>query len=119
MKTILITLLTLILIVTVCFIFTGCAQVVDIQQEIVEVQIVDSYHRSVWLQPMRVGKVTTMITHPAQYKIIVEYNGNEYSFDDQATYNKYKNSIGEYINAVLETKTYDNGKVRQSFVELK
>ena len=106
-------------ILLIIFAFTGCAKVINVQQEIVEVQIVDSNRRSAWMQPVRAGKVTTFIHHPARYEIIVEYNGTKHTFNNQAIYDKYKNSIGEYTEAVLETKTYDNGKVRWSLTELK
>lgn len=119
MKTFLILLLTLILIVTLCFVFTGCAQVIEINEERVEVQIVDSERHAAWIQPVRAGKVTTYIHHSARYEIMVEYNGNTYTVDDEDTYHKYKDSIGECIDAVLETQIYDNGKIHCSIIELK
>lgn len=119
MKKMFVALLTLILIVTLCFVFTGCAKVIDIQEEIVEVKIVDSDRHAAWIQPIRAGKVTTYIHHSAKYEIMVEYNGNIYTVDNKDTYNKYKDSIGECIDAVLETQIYDNGKVHYSIIELK
>lgn len=119
MKKLFVALLTLVLIVTVCFVFTGCAKVIDIQEERVEVKIVDSDHTGAWIQPIRAGKVTTYIHHSAKYEIMVEYNGNIYTVDNKDTYNKYKDSIGECIDAVLETQIYDNGKVHYSIIELK
>ena len=99
--------------------FTGCAKVVDVQQETVEVKVINTDRTAAWIQPVRAGKVTTYIHHSAEYNVIVEYNGNYYTFDNKEMYHKYTNRIGCYTTAVLETKTYDNGKVKWALVELK
>lgn len=43
----------------------------------------------------------------------VNYNGVEYSLSDESTYRKYHGRIGQTVSAVLVTKTYDDGEVRQ------
>lgn len=43
----------------------------------------------------------------------VDYNGVEYSLSDESTYRKYHGRIGQTVSAVLITKTYDNGNVKQ------
>ena len=67
---------------------------------------------------MHVGKVTTMQTHPAVNRITVEYNGIEYSVNGRDTYEKYQDKVGEYTNAVLETRTYDDGTVKYDILSL-
>ena len=96
----------------------GCAELVSCETETIEVTIVDSYHRSAWLQPVRAGKVTTFITHPATYSITFEYEDRTYSISGQDVYEKYKNKIGQTTTATLEIKTYDNGKVYTDIVGL-
>ena len=49
----------------------------------------------------------------AEYEITVDYNGVEYSLSDESTYRKYHGRIGQTVSAVLITKTYDNGNVKQ------
>ena len=38
---------------------------------------------------------------------------NGYSVSDESTYRKYHGRIGQTVSAVLVTKTYDDGEVRQ------
>ena len=78
----------------------------------------DEYHRGLYVIPVRVGKVTTMQTHPAVNRITVEYNGIEYSVNGRDTYENYKDKVGEYTNGILETRTYDNGTVKYDILSL-
>ena len=57
-------------------------------------------------------------SHPAVYRITVEYNSVEYDISDSDTYNKYSDKIGEYVDGILETKKYDDGTVRYNIVDL-
>ena len=105
---------------TVCLMFSlvGCAKVINTEYQEVEVKVVDSYHRAMWIQPVRAGKVTTYVTHPAVYKITVEYNGVEYSVSGSDTYNKYKNCIGSTTTGTLEINTYDDGTIKYDITKL-
>ena len=85
---------------------------IDESFETVSVEIVDSNYQSSYSTPVMAGKVMTMAYHPARYEIIVLYNGIEYTVDDEAMYNKYKNSIGMIINGTLRTRTYKNGDTK-------
>lgn len=96
----------------------GCAKVVSVTKEDVLVSIVDEHYRHTYMQPIHTGKVTTYITQPAQYKIIVEYGGKQFVIDDRDTYDKYKDHVGEVTTGTLETTTYDNGKVWYDIVSL-
>ena len=110
--------LALLLLVVLIFSFVGCAKCIDTKYENVEVTIVDKYHRGAWTQPIRSGKVTTYVTHPAVWHITVEYNGVEYTVSGSDTYHKYENKIGQTTIAKLEIKTYDDGTVKYDIVSL-
>lgn len=107
------------LILQLILILTSCASLVNTEYENVEVKIVDEYHRAMWMQPIRTGNVTTFITHPARYEIIVEYKSVEYTIDDNDTYDRYKDKVGQTATGILEIRTYKNGAVKQEVVELK
>lgn len=104
-------------IVTV-LLLTSCAKLVNTETQTVEVTIVDEYHRGSYITPMKVGKVTTMQTHPAINRITVSYNGVEYTINGKDTYDKYCDKIGEIANATLEIRTYDDGTVKHVIVAL-
>ena len=97
---------------------TGCAKCVSTETQTVQVKIVDEYYRSSWVQPIIVDKTTMFITHPATYRITVEYGGTEYAIFGSGVYGKYSERIGEYTNGVLETKKYDDGSLRYDIVNL-
>ena len=103
-----------------CLIFSlvGCAKLVSTKYESVEVNIVDEYHRGMYVTPIIAGKVTTMVTHPAVYEITVEYNGVEYTISGSDTYNKYKEKVGQTTIGTLEIRTYDDGTVRYDITAL-
>lgn len=98
---------------------TACAKVISAKEEVVQVKIVDEYHRAAWVQPFRAGKITSFIRHPAQYVITVEYNGVNYDINDREAYNLYSTSIGEYAEGFLITTTYDDGTVKYDVTALK
>lgn len=115
MKKILIILLAMLILT---FSLTGCAKCISTETSTVQVQITGEYHKAMYITPVFNEKTTTMITHPAVYRITVEYNGVEYDISGSDTYNKYSDKIGEYTNGTLQTKKYDGGTVRYNIVEL-
>jgi hypothetical protein len=100
----------LIIVIMLISSLVGCAKIVDVKEEKVQVQIVDSYYKPQWTQFVPIGKTFTTIVHPAQYKITVRYGDYEYDITDRKTYNWFKSKIGEYADAILTIKTYDNGR---------
>lgn len=112
-------LIPLLICLSLILILCGCAKCISTETTEVEVEITDEYHRGSYMTPMRVGKVTTFITHPAVYRIIVEYKGNEYTVNGKDTYDLYKDKIGETATGILETKTYDDESVRYNIISLK
>ena len=112
---------SLALLLAFMFILTGCAKCISTETSTVQVKIIDEYHRAAYTTMHYSPATKTMLpqSHPAVYRITVEYNGVEYNFSDRDTYNKYSDKIGEYINGILETKKYDNGKIKYYIVGLK
>lgn len=112
------TLTILLAMLIVTFSLVGCAKCISTETSTVQVKITDEYHRAMYITPVFNGKTTTMITHPAVYRITVEYDGVEYDISGSDTYNKYSDKIGEYTNGTLQTKKYDDGSVRYDIIEL-
>ena len=111
--------ITIMTIVFLMFSLVGCAKLINTEYENVEVNIVDEYHRGWYMTPIRVGKVTTTVTHPAVYEITVEYKGIKYTISGSDTYNKYKEKVGQTATGTLEIRTYDDGTVRYDIIKLK
>ena len=107
MKSILIFMLIAVLVT-----LTGCAKVISTEYNEVDVKITDIYYRAAYVTPLRVGKVTTFITHPAIYQIYVEYEGVEYTLSGSGIYNKYKNRIGQTVKGKLKIDIYDDNTIK-------
>ena len=111
--------ISLVMIMCLIISLTGCAKVINTEYKNVEVHIVDKYYRGMWMQPVRSGKITTFVTHPAVYNITVEYNNAEYTINDSNIYDRYKDKIGHTTVGTLETRTYDDGTVKYNIIGLK
>lgn len=66
-------LLLLTIAIIIVSLLVGCAKVVDVKEEVVQVQIVDSYYKPQWTQLVPIGKTFTTIVYPAQYSLTVRY----------------------------------------------
>lgn len=106
------------LILVVLISMVGCAKLVKTERMTVDVEVVDAYHRAAWTQPLIVGKVISVITHPATYRIDVKYEDFEYAISGSETYNAYKDRIGETVPGILEIMTFDDGTVKYNIVGL-
>lgn len=100
------------------FTLSGCAKCISTETTTVQVKITDEYHRSMYVIPVYNEKTTTLVTHPAEYRITVEYDGIEYVISGRDVYDKYSDKVGEYTNGTLETKTYDNGMIEYDIIDL-
>lgn len=96
------------------FMLAGCAKCIDKKEENVKVKIVNEYYKpkEVYFTGV-INHVPQFRTDYAEYEITVNYNGVEYSLSDENTYRKYHGRIGQTVSAVLVTKTYDNGNIKQ------
>ncbi len=104
----------LILLFISVFMLTGCAKCIDKKEESVKVKIVNEYYKPEETHLIGIiNHVPQFRTDYAEYEITVNYNGVEYSLSDESTYHKYHGRIGQTVSAVLVTKTYDDGEVRQ------
>lgn len=112
-------LLTIILTFCILISLTGCSKVINVEYQDVEVKVVDEYYRGMFVQPMCAGKVVTMISHPAEYRITVEYDDIQYEFRDKETYDKYKDRLGQNVTGTLEILSYDDGSIRRDIINLK
>lgn len=108
----------ILLLITIILTLTGCAKCVSTETSTVQVKIVDKYYSSAYTTPVYYGKTWMMTTHPAVYRITVEYNDIQYNINGHSTYEKYSNRIGDSVNAVLQTKTYDDDSVKYEIIEL-
>jgi len=102
----------------ILFSFAGCAKCIDTRYENVGVNIVDKVYSPAWVQTISTGKSVSVITHPAVYAILVEYNGTEYRINGRDTYHKYKGKVGQRAVGKLEIKTYDNNTIKYNIVSL-
>ena len=105
----------LISLIIVSIFLSGCSNVVKSEYQDVKVKVVDVYHQGMSLY--RVGGVT--MYKPSQHEVTVEYDGEVYKFNNKYFYNKYKDKIGEDVDAVLNIVVYDNGNIEKNITELK
>lgn len=102
------------------FTLTSCAKCIGTETSTVQVKVTDEYYMAAYTTMYYNPATKTMLpmSHPADYRIIIEYNGVEYNFYDSDTYEKYSDRIGEYVNGTLEIRKYDDGTIRYNIVEL-
>ena len=101
-------------------VLTGCAECISTETSTVNVKVIEQYHKdddtNVYYN---VSLKQTMVIHDAAInRITVEYDGVQYSFDDQATYDKYYDKAGKYVKGTLETRKYDDGTIKQRIISL-
>lgn len=101
-------------------VLTGCAECISTETSTVNVKVIEQYHKDDdILYCYNVLLKRTMVLHDtAINKITVEYDGVQYSFDDQATYNKYFDKVGKCVKGTLETRKYDDGTIKQRIISL-
>lgn len=110
--------LIFLLVVAMMISLVGCAECISTEYETVEVTIIDEYYYPEWIQPVICGETTSLIVHPAEYRITVEYNGVEYIFNDSDTYDRYEDKVGQTATGTLEIRSYDDGTVKYVIVSL-
>ncbi|MBR5862165.1 MAG: hypothetical protein IKZ08_02435 [Bacteroidales bacterium] len=108
MKKILAIVLVLVLL---CSIIVGCSRLISTEYKMVQVEIVDEYHRAAYYTQTHVGKDVILHLHPEEYGITVKYNGTEYTSYGKEVWERYKDRIGDVIDATAEIRRYDDGIV--------
>ena len=103
----------LFMLVILVFSLVGCAKVISEEEIQVKAEVIDVYYKPAWNQPVFNGKTTTIIHHSAQYKVTLEYEGEEYFLRSYSAYLKCKSSIGEYVDCNFRIVKYDNGNVNK------
>lgn len=108
------------LLLILIFTLTGCAECISTETSTVQVKVVDEHYVADYTTMLYYPAIHTFIprTHPASYRITVEYDGIKYNFSDSETYNKYSDRVGEYVNGILEVRKYDDGTVRYNIIDL-
>lgn len=106
------------MLIAVLVVLTGCAKLVNTEYETVDVKITDKYYRSAYMTPVRAGKATTFVTHPAVHRIYIEYKGVEYTISGSTVYHQYKDKIGQTVKGKLKIDTYDDESIKYSITEL-
>ena len=98
----------------------GCAKLVSTEYENVEVKITDVYYKPSYTTTTYndVLKMPMVQSHPAVYRITVEYNNIEYTISDSDTYNKYKDKVEQTVVGTLRIRTYDDGTVKYDITRL-
>lgn len=106
--------LTMFSIIIIAMFLTGCAKEISRETIVDEVTITSTDYTGSWLQPMKSGKTTIMITHAAQYDVYFEYDGFKFEVDDSDIYDICKGKEGEKIKAEIMIKKYDDGTIKYS-----
>ena len=106
------------MLIAVLVTLTGCAKIINTEYKEVDVKITDTYHRAAYVTPIRAGKVTSLITHPAVYRTYIKYEGIEYTLSGSSIYNKYKNKVGQTVKGKLKIDTYDDNTIRYDIIEI-
>lgn len=81
-----------IIIALFCLCLSGCVKVVNTESTDVLATITDMKYRSSYITPIRCGKTTTYITHPAIYTVVIQY---EDIILEKESYELYENTKAE------------------------
>ena len=103
----------ILILLIVTLMFSGCAELVRSETMTVDAVVTDTYHRNAWMQPIRAGKVTTFVRHPAKNCVVVEYEEVTLTINDKDVYDQYKNNIGAIVQCELVMDYYDDGTCKR------
>lgn len=113
--------ITLFLLLIHLCILAGCTKCINTEYKEVEVNIIDEYYKPSYttVEYNVTLKMPMTKSHPAVYRITVEYDGINYVMSGSSTYNKYKDKVGEVCTGSLEVRSYDDGTKKYRIVSLK
>lgn len=69
-----------------CLLLSGC--VTYSEPKVLEGHIWSRDYKAAWAQPVMVGKVASMVYHPAEWNVTVRYGGEESVVNDQILYER-------------------------------
>lgn len=95
----------------------GCGRNLETKTiEIVTLNVVDTYHRDSWRQPVMIGKSMSTIYHSERNEVEFNYSGYEFEVDDREVYDYCKDK--ETVKAKIYKYTYDNGDIEYNLKEI-
>lgn len=103
----------ILILLIITLMFSGCAKLVHSETTVVEAEVVATYHKNAWMQPIKSGKTFTFIHHPEQNCVVVEYDGVRLTIDDIGVYQQYKDAIGQTIQCKMVTDYYDDNTCKR------
>ena len=106
----------LMIICVLCTCFTGCKKAIRTEDQTVSATITDVYHKNSWIQPVRVGKVSSMVSHPEKNIVHLQYENLTLSVNNKSLYNECKDNVGNNIDIILRTTYYDDGTSHKRLV---
>ena len=106
-------LIALLILIAVVVSLTGCAKLIDTQEEVVEATIVNTRSYAGYYSYIKSGNSTIMQWHPARYYTILEYNGISTDIFGSDLYSICHGKNGTTIQCILITESYDDGSVKQ------
>lgn len=105
--------IALLILLAVVISLTGCAKLIDTQEEAVEATIVDTRFYAGYYTYIKSGNTTITQWHPARYYTTLEYNGISTDIFGSDLYSICHGKNGTTIQCILITKSYDDGSVKQ------
>ena len=96
---------------------TGCAKLISTESEVVEAEVVDTYHRNMMILPQKIGNNTIMTTYPARYEVTVQYNDIKTIIKSQELYEQVK--VGDKVSCNLVTRYYDDNSIEKELEWIK
>ena len=103
----------LLILIAVVVSLTGCAKLIDTQEEVVDATVVGTRHYAGYYTYIKSGKTTIMQWHPARYYTTVEYNGISTDIFGSELYSICHGKNGTTIQCNFITESYDDGSVKQ------
>lgn len=100
----------LMIIFGISLLLTGCcAEEINRETTSAIAKVESVKYHPMWMQPLYINKMTTFITHPADWDTIINHNGVSYNLDNTSIYNYCLDKIGEEVTIELLTIYYDDG----------
>lgn len=114
--------LKLVGIVLVCFCLSGCVKCINVEKITDQVEIIYADYRPQIMQMTYINKHAGVRIIPSKHEIMVEYNGSMFYLNDSDTYKRsyerYKYIVGQYVDATIEKRTFEDGRVTFSVLRL-